>query len=74
MENLWGGQFIQWLIQLGRTVWWTIHKWRNQPYTEKFPLLQNLRAGWASIISKDMETAEALWEVSMDLVKKWATK
>jgi len=30
-----GGQFIRWLIHKGRTVWWTIRKWRNQPYSRK---------------------------------------
>ena len=29
-----GGQFVRWFIQLGRTVWWTIRKWTNQPHTK----------------------------------------
>ena len=31
--NLLGGQFVRWFIQVGRNVWWTIRKWKKQPYT-----------------------------------------
>ena len=33
-----GGQFIRWLIQLCQTLWWTIRKWRDQPYAIKVGL------------------------------------
>jgi hypothetical protein len=33
--------------------------------------LQNQAAGWSSLICKDMEVTEALWDLSEDIVKKW---
>lgn len=34
----------------------------------------NMKEGWSSLISKDMETTDTLWEVSEELVKKWINK
>jgi hypothetical protein len=33
-----------------------------------------MQEGWASLISKDQDTMEALWDISMKLTNNWISK